>query len=104
MKSVFDIRNFFFENNAADYINTTMLIRHAMAFGAYMIMIVLYFSTLCYWGWTQTPYAYDWVMISGVIFNAGEVFSQVLLCKIIADLGKKLEATTESQQLRNKAQ
>lgn len=95
VKSVFDIRSFFVENNAANYINTTMLIRHALAFGAYMITIVMYFTTLCYWGWVQTASAYDWVMITGVIFNAGSVFSQVLLCNIIADLGKKAEAPTE---------
>jgi hypothetical protein len=95
VKSVFDIRSFFLKSNAANYINTAMLMRHALAFGAYMITIVLYFASLCYWGWVQTASAYDWVMITGVVFNAGSVFSQVLLCNIIADLGMKPKEPTE---------
>ena len=51
VKSVLDIRKFFLSKDAINYINTKMLIRHASAFGLYMITIIIYFGTLCYWGW-----------------------------------------------------
>lgn len=84
-----DIRKFFVQKNAVNFINTQMMIRHATAFGLYMVTIVIYFAALCYWGWVQTADAYDWVMITGIVFNIGSLFSQVLLCAIIWDLGAK---------------
>jgi hypothetical protein len=51
VSSVIKIKRFFAERNANNFINTSMLLRHAMAFGLYMATTVAFFLALCYWGW-----------------------------------------------------
>jgi hypothetical protein len=51
VSSVIKIKRFFAERNATNFINTSMLLRHAIAFGLYMATTVAYFLALCYWGW-----------------------------------------------------
>jgi uncharacterized membrane protein YciS (DUF1049 family) len=75
------------ERDAVDFINTKMLIRHALAFGLYMLTILMYNASLCYWGWKQTPESYYIATILGTLFNIGSTISQLLLCQIMWSLG-----------------
>jgi hypothetical protein len=45
VNSVNNIRNFFIEQNARDYINLSELTRHAVAFGLYMVSALISYST-----------------------------------------------------------
>lgn len=42
---VLRIRNFFSKRNATEFINTGMLLRHAAAFGIYLLCCTIYFGT-----------------------------------------------------------
>lgn len=89
LRSVFSIRRYFAERKAFDFINTPMLVRHAVAFGLYMLTVVLYNASMVYWGWTQTAQTYYIATICGTLFNIGSTISQVLLCQIMWTLGTK---------------
>lgn len=42
VRSVVDIRRYFIDKNAADFINTRMLIKHAVAFGIFLLAIIFF--------------------------------------------------------------
>lgn len=75
LKSVLSIRRYFTERNAIDFINTPMLVRHATAFGLYMLTVVLYNASMVYWGWTRTAQTYYIATICGTLFNIGSTIS-----------------------------
>jgi hypothetical protein len=61
MKSVLNIRNYFRKNDAEDYINTGMLLRHALSFGLYLLAIVVFFVVFCFYSFQTPPLTPFWV-------------------------------------------
>jgi hypothetical protein len=45
VRSVYQIRDFFKRQNAEDFINTKMLIKHALTFGTFLIMSLIFIAS-----------------------------------------------------------
>lgn len=58
LTSVLSIRRFFFERNAEHFINTRMMLRHAIAFGLYLSTAVVYYTLLSIYLWTNSEQIY----------------------------------------------
>ena len=69
------IRRFFVEKNAKDFINTGMLLRHAVAFGLYITCTATYFIALGIYVWNPLPSRYFLVAYTGIFFNVGSFIS-----------------------------
>lgn len=96
------IRRFFIDRNAADFINTSMLLRHAACFIIYIVTTFSFFLAFGYYTFKPTIQVYEVAAVVGICFSLGSAVSQVLLCMIFWDLGKKIEKAdfdpTESRQ------
>lgn len=92
MVSVYRIWKFFRERNAADFIDTKALIRHALAFGLYLIAIVGYFTIWILHMWVigspKTAIILTWAELGWYITQYS---SQVLMAHIFWGLGAKVE-------------
>ena len=73
--SVIKIRHFFVEQNAKNFINTGMLLRHATAFGLYITCTATYFIALGIYVWNPLPSRYSLVAYTGIFFNVGSFIS-----------------------------
>jgi hypothetical protein len=96
-KSVIEIRRFFINKNAANHINTSMLIRHASAFLLYIVTTLGHFTAASLWAYNPVPSQYVWVAVSGIFFNIGSFISQILLCNIFWSLGQKIDNGEEEE-------
>jgi hypothetical protein len=88
VSSVFRIKRIFRERNAENYINSGMLLRHASAFGLYLVAAVVYFSF-----WTAVSMApfdeklYNIFLCVSASFFVAQFISEILLCTIFWSLG-----------------
>ena len=89
MTSVLSIRRFFLERNAEQFINTKMLLRHAIAFGLYLSTAVVYYTLLSIYLWTNSEQIYLIFAWSGIFYRIGCFISEVLLAQIFWGLGQK---------------
>lgn len=98
--SVFRIHSFFVKQNATHFINTRQLVRHATAFGLYVVSEFALAVTLTIYIYTDSPNSYQHVEYAGMFLNIAQVVSQVLLAQIFWNLGTKLpqKATPETEQ------
>jgi hypothetical protein len=94
IKSVFSIRTYFKEKEAMDYINIAMLMRHAAAYGLFMIGCVAYLMSQLIWSLRPSQATYIWVARTGVVFNTVLFLQQVLLARIYWDLGNAAKKPT----------
>lgn len=93
IKSVMRIRQFFVKRNASNYIDTGMLLRHAITFGLYITTTVVYFGCFCVYTWDSSNEKLKHVMWPlGVFYNTGGTISQLLLVQIFWSLGSKRKA------------
>lgn len=93
VRSVVRIRQFFVKRKAADYINTRMLLRHAITFGLYITTTVVYFGCFSAYTWYPENDKLKHIMWPlGVFYNAGGTISQLLLVQIFWSLGSKRKA------------
>lgn len=88
------IRSFFIERNAKDFINTSMLLRHATSFGLYITCTVVFFTVLSMYVWSPSTKLYEYTAGAGIFFNLGSFISEALLFNIFWDLGNKIERET----------
>lgn len=100
---VLNIRAFFKRKNATDFINTGMLLRHAGAFGLYLVCTTaknIAYTFVSLSPGNQTIYN----IFSGVLIGNyfGQFLSQLLLCDIFWDLGtdttKRAATVIEEQE------
>jgi hypothetical protein len=69
---VFKIRQFFKERNAMNYIDTAMLVRHAVAFGFYLATTVIAFLSLSVAiFFPENPLIWKIVTECWVVYNIG---------------------------------
>lgn len=91
VRSVLKIRRFFIEHDAKDFINTSMLLRHATAFGLYITCTAAFFTVLSIYVWTAQSKWYSYTAATGIFFNLGSFISELLLFNIFWDLAAKIE-------------
>lgn len=91
IKSVMNIKKFFKEHNAENFINLPVLMRHAAAFGLYLIgtsvmgIVGVWFGTDFN---RETFEIYSWFFMAEICI---EFVSGMLLCEILWPLGTKTE-------------
>lgn len=95
VNSVFKIRRFFVAHNAQNYINSNMLIRHALCFILYIITVTAFYLSFGYYTMYPTKDNYVYAASSGIFFNLGGCISQILLCNIFWGLGEKIETPVD---------
>jgi hypothetical protein len=97
--SVVKIHRFFVKKQAADFINTRMLLRHAASFGIYTLSMALYYAASCIHIWDpHDDEMYEIVATVGIGMEIGSLISQILLVVIFRDLGKTVnEADPEDK-------
>jgi len=100
IKSVLDIRRFFVEQKAMDYLNNDRLLKHAVCFGLYIVTTAVYFIVLGIWTLNPTAQGYQYVAATGIFFQIGSGISQILLCQIIWVLGKKVLGKAPDDHVR----
>jgi hypothetical protein len=92
MISVFRIRRFFVDRKATDYINTGMLIRHALAFGLYSVTQLTFYAAYILFAFNpNNPGVISILNIVGMVYVYGGFLAQLLLANIFWSLGKKDE-------------
>ena len=90
IRSVLHIRRFFIEKDAKDFINTSMLLRHASSFGLYITCTAVFFTVLSMYVWSPSATYYSYTACAGIFFNTGSFISEVLLFNIFWDLAEKI--------------
>jgi hypothetical protein len=91
IRSVLSIRRFFIERGAADFINSSMLLRHASCFIIYIVTTTSFFVAFGIYTFKPTTQIYEIAAAVGIFFQLGSCVSQILLCNIFWNLGKKIE-------------
>lgn len=101
VRSVLSIRNFFRDKGKEDFINTGMLVRHALAFGLYLFITIIFFLAFTVYAFfPDSPKIFTIFNLTAIGFYFGSLIAQVLLCRIFWDLGKKVEARADSLNSR----
>lgn len=90
ISSVVSIRRFFVDRNAQEFINTKMLLRHALAFGLYISTAIVYYTFLSIYLWTNSKKIYLIFAWVGIFYRIGSFISEMLLSQIFWGLGMKI--------------
>ena len=102
IKSVLQIRNFFKEHNATEFVNTNMLLRHGAAFGLYLVCtIVTAISLMLVNIYSENQKIYNIFSICFIADFLGEFVSQVLLCQVFWEWGKEEPQWNYKQETNN---
>ena len=97
IKSVVSVRRFFVKNKATDYINTGMLLRHALTFGIYITTTAAYFvSFAVFTFYPDNDAIYTIVSVIGLVYIFGGIVSMLLLVNIFWYLGTNVRTKRES--------
>lgn len=95
---VLSIRSFFKKRNAEDFINTGMLLRHAGAFGLYMLSAGMYYGTHTIYSFNPNTVTWNIFLLGGVFGFLGSLIAQLFLSVIFWDLGKKLDGPADLEE------
>jgi hypothetical protein len=102
VKSVLDIRRYFVEREATSYINTGMLLRHALTFGIYLTTTAAYNVSFALYTFTpNSTQMYTIVSIVGLVYIFGGIISQLLLVNVFWSLGTKPDRPTGTSFLND---
>lgn len=92
VRSVQTIRTYFKERNDEDYINTSMLMRHAFAFGLFLIGTILKYAAFTVYSiYPNSGFAWNAYSVALIFCQLTSFVSQYLLCVIFWGLGEKNE-------------
>lgn len=98
VSSVIDVKNFFKERDAEDFINTPMLLRHGIAFSLYLIGTTVTAITLMFVNiYPESQRAYDVFSAFYILDFLMEFVSQILLCQVFWLWGAKDEEEEEEE-------
>lgn len=99
VRSVWRIRSFFKNNNAEDWINLNELIRHATAFGIYMISSIIRYTTHELWArYPDSGVALGTFLIGTLLWVIGSMIAQCFLCVIFWTLSGQIKKTREEHR------
>jgi hypothetical protein len=90
VRSILKVRDFFRQVGAENYINTKILLRHASAFGLYLLTSTAYFVTWAYFTISGTWSSFQVFLVCLIFYKIGSLTSQILLVCIFWDLGEKI--------------
>ena len=97
--SVYKIRNFYRDNKLTEEMNTKAMVFHVLAFGLYVVSVLLIDTSLTLLIIRPSnPTFFKVFEICELITTATATLSQVLLCAIFWQLGAKLEETPQKTQ------
>ena len=91
VKSVYSVHRFFKKNNAESYINTGMLLRHAAAFGLYLLTCSAYYITWAFFTMDESQEMFHFFLLALLCYKIGSFIAELLLVGIFWDLGCKNE-------------
>ena len=94
MNSVFEIRAFFIKENAKEYINLSELMRHAAAFGLYMLSAIISYSTHTLSTIQPDDETFLAIWMIGMLTGClGAFIAQIFLILIFWTLSKNVEVS-----------
>jgi hypothetical protein len=101
VSTVISIRRFFRKKNETEFINTGMLWRHALTFGLYLLGAIGYFGSFVFVILYPTnPAVFNTFETICLFFWPVQLVSEILLCTIFWDLGKKKVNDTNEERGR----